>query len=112
MQRREADALDSVAFYAVERFNLTAQQRIIVGQASNACLRSLACMCSLACRVRVSLHVFLLECCYMFYMCLYRPKYCHGTCTKQLPVQEQHRASNALVFPLQAGGPNQPKECA
>jgi hypothetical protein len=30
-----------------------------------ACLRSLACMCSLACRGRVSLHVFLLECCYL-----------------------------------------------
>jgi hypothetical protein len=42
------------------------QQRIIVGEASNACLRSLACMSSLACRGRVFLLAFLLEC-YSFF---------------------------------------------
>jgi hypothetical protein len=52
-----ADTVDPGAFYV---FTLTAMavERIIMGQASNACLRSLACMCSLACRRRVSLHAF------------------------------------------------------
>jgi hypothetical protein len=64
-RRPEADALDSGAFYV---FNLTASNALSWVKPANACLRSLACMCSLACGGRVSLHVFLLECCYLIYL--------------------------------------------